>query len=152
MKAIIHRVFAKKEEPRHPPGHHSALSSELTTSDIENYYLKVIVECLRRMLLPLDSFEVRIRRAANGPTGLSGFAAYVRILKWDSVVTPVLLQNLPVVDARVRKLVKASVLLEATHFAGLWVQASSAAKGCPDALLGLPCELVHQRMRQSAVS
>ena len=34
---------------------HSAVSSELTTSDIENYYLRIIVDCLRRLLVPPDS-------------------------------------------------------------------------------------------------
>jgi hypothetical protein len=59
-------------------------------------------------------------------------------------MTPVLLQNLPVIDGRIRKVVRASVILEGTHFAGLWFQATSDTEGAPQALLGLPCELVHQ--------
>ena len=55
-----------------------------------------------------------------------------------------LLQNLPVIDARVRKVVNASVILEGTHFAGLWFQAGSGTEGAPKSLLGLPCELIHQ--------
>ncbi|HXE50555.1 MAG TPA: hypothetical protein VN663_19420 [Ramlibacter sp.] len=144
MKAMLSRVFSRKEGPQRPFGGNSTVSSELSNSDIENYYLRIICECLRRMLLPLDSFQVRVRRSGTGPTGLVAFAGYVRILKWDAVVTPVLLQNLPVIDSRIRKVVNASVILEGTHYAGLWIQASSAAEGCPKALLGLPCELVHQ--------
>ena len=144
MKTIINRVFAKKEEPQHPPVSHSALSSELSTSDIENYYLRIIVDCLRRMLVPADNIEVGVRRAGVGPTGLTAFAGYVRILKWDGVLTPVLLQNMPVIDARIRKVVDASVILEHTHFAGLWFQATSSTEGAPKALIGVPAELIHQ--------
>ena len=86
----------------------------------------------------------RVRRAGVGPTGLTGFAGYVRILRWDPVMTPVLLQNLPVIDARIRKVVDASVILEHTHFAGLWFQATAHAENVPQALVGMPAELVHQ--------
>jgi hypothetical protein len=139
MKAMISRVFSRGGEAAGP----SAVSSELSTSDIEHYYLSVIVDCMRRMLLRLDSFEVCVRRSGRSPAGLSAFAGYVRILKWDAVCTPILLQNLPVIDGRVRKVVKASVILEGTHFAGLWFQAGSDIEGAPKSLLGLPCE-VHQ--------
>ena len=135
MKTIIDRVFAKKEEPSH---------SELTTGDFENYYLRIIADCLRRMLVPPDTIEVRIRRAGVGPGGLTAFAGYVRILKWDAVAMPVLLQNMPVIDARIRRVVDASVILEHTHFAGLWFQATSATAGAPKALQGVPAEIVRQ--------
>jgi hypothetical protein len=144
MKTIIHRVFSKKEEPQHPHAPHSAVSSELTTSDIENYYLRIIIDCLRRLLVPPDSIEVGVKRAGVGPSGLSAFAGYVRILKWDATLTPVLLQNMSVIDARIRKVVNASVILEHTHFAGIWFQATASTEGAPKQLLGLPAEIVHQ--------
>lgn len=145
MKTIISRVFSRKDEaPAATPPPHSAVSSELVTSDIENYYLRIIVDSLRRLLVPPESLEVGVKRAGVGPTGLTAFAGYVRILKWDPVLTPVLLQNMPVVDKRIRKVVEASVILEHTHFAGLWFQATTATEGAPKALMGLPAELVHQ--------
>lgn len=96
------------------------------------------------MLVPAEDMEVIIRRARVDRYGLSTFSAYVRILKWHPVVTPVLLQNMPVVDARIRRLIKASVILEQTHFSGLWFQVSGNAEGIPTSLLGLPLELIHQ--------
>jgi hypothetical protein len=144
MKTIIKRVFSKKDESPGVAAPHSGLSSELTTGDIENYYLRIIIDCLRRMLVPVDSVEIGVKRAGVGPTGLTAFAGYVRLLKWDPVLTPVLLQNMPVIDGRIRKVVDASVLLEHTHFAGLWFQATSSAEGAPKALMGLPAELIHQ--------
>ena len=145
MKTIINRVFAKKDEPSHARGPNSAVSSELTTSDIENYYLRIIVDCLRRLLVPPESIEVGVKRAGVGPSGLTAFAGYVRILKWDAVLTPVLLQNMPVIDARIRKVVDASVILEHTHFAGLWFQATVATEGAPRQLLGVPAEITSER-------
>jgi hypothetical protein len=148
MKAIIRRVFSKKEtravEAPEAPVPISVVSSELTTGDIENYYFRIISDSLRRMLVPADSLDVKVRRAGKSPAGLIAFAGYVRVLKWDPALTPVLLQNMPVVDARIRKVAEASVILEGTHFAGVWFQATSAVEGAPKALLGMPCELVHQ--------
>jgi hypothetical protein len=143
MKKMIKRVFARKPGgPAAPPL--SAVSSQLTHSDIENYYLKIIAECLRRLLVPADSIEIGVRRSGTGPAGLTSFAGYVRILRWDPLLTPVLLQNSPVIDARIRKVVDASVILEHTHFAGIWFQATSSTLGAPKLLVGLPAELVHQ--------
>jgi hypothetical protein len=147
LKGIFQRVFSKKEvrpaDAPEAPVHQSVESSELTTGDIENCYFGIIIDGLRRMLIPADSIEVKVRRAGKSPTGLIAFAGYVRILKWDPALTPVLLQNIPVVDARIRRVADASVILEGTYFAGLWFQATHA-EGAPKALLGMPCELVHR--------
>jgi hypothetical protein len=144
MKSIIQRVFAKRKDPRQGGATPSALSSELSHSDIENYYMRVIVDCLKRLLVPAESVEVGVKRSGLGPSGLTAYAGYVRLLKWDPVLTPVILQNLPVIDARIRKVVDASVILEHTHFVGLWFQATSSTPGAPNSLVGMPAELVRQ--------
>ncbi|MBI2772727.1 MAG: hypothetical protein HYX47_24130 [Burkholderiales bacterium] len=150
MKAMLGRVFARKEEPSAPQV--QAVSSELTNSDIENYYLRIIADCLKRMLVPSDAIEVGVKRAGIGPTGLTAFAGYVRILKWDPVLTPVLLQNMAVIDARIRKVVAASVILEHTHFSGLWFQSTDTTEGAPRVLVGLPAELIHQSGNPAAAA
>jgi hypothetical protein len=140
MKPIIERVFFRgRRHPRQPAA--SSVSSSLTTRDIETYYLRVIGNCLRRMLVQDGDVDVQVRRVGTAPSGLTAFAAYVRILRWNPIVTPVLLQNIPVIDARIHKVVSASVLLEQTHFAGLWFQAASSAQGSPTSLVGMPTEL-----------
>lgn len=144
MKEILGRFLGRKT-----PAAGSGNSSQLTNSDIESYYLKILGECVRRMLVPADSIEIEVRRAGSGPTGLTAFAGYVRILRWDPVLTPVLLQNMPVIDARIRKVVAASVILEHTHFAGIWFQATSSTVGAPKTLLGVPAEIVRQDTPQS---
>jgi hypothetical protein len=144
MGPIFERVFfpARRRVPSRASA--SSVSSSLTTRDIESYYARVIGNCLERMLVQPDDVELLVRRAGTAPSGLTSFAAYVRILRWNPIVTPVLLQNIPVIDARIRKVVSASVLLEHTHFAGLWFQVASTAEGSPTSLLGLPAELKYQ--------
>lgn len=102
------------------------------------------------MLVPASNIEVEVKRSGIGPNGLLAYAGYVRILRWDPVLTPVLLQNMPVIDARVRKVVDASVILESTHYTGLWFQAASGTEGSPTELVGLPSELVHQTRQPAA--
>ena len=145
MKSIFDRVFAKKDQRPQVPPVHSGMSSELTTGDIEAYYLRIITECVRRLLVQPDAVEIGVQRAGTAPGGLTAFAGYVRILRWDSVMTPVLLQNMPVIDARIRRVVAASVILEHTHFAGVWFQADAQTEGAPDTLVGMPSALVHQQ-------
>jgi len=122
------------------------LSSDLSTSDLESYYLRIIQDVLGRLLVRSDSLEITVRPAGHGPDGIVAFAGHVRILRWDPVM-PVLLQNLPVIDGRVRKMVKASVLLENTRFAGLWFHAAQDTPGAPETLVGMPTELVWQQGR-----
>jgi hypothetical protein len=144
MKRIIDRVFPRKDEPSASP-QHGALSSELTVGDIEAYYLGIVSDVFRRMLVPAESIEVGVKRLAAARSGRTSFAAWVRILRWDPVLMPVLLQNLPVIEGRVRKVIAASVILEQTHFAGLWMQASSHIEGAPTQLVGMPTELIRER-------
>ncbi|MBI5278530.1 MAG: hypothetical protein HY854_18975 [Burkholderiales bacterium] len=140
MKSLIGRMFRRRERPAQP----SVVSSEMTSSDIENYYLRIIVDGLKRMLVPSDAVEVGVKRSGTGPSGLAAYAGYVRLLRWDPVLTPVLLQNMPVIDARIRRVVHASVILEHTHFSGLWFQATDATPGAPKNLVGMPAELQWQ--------
>lgn len=144
MKPIFERVLFPSRRKARRPGASSSVSSTLTTRDIETYYLRVIANCLKRMLIKEEDVQIGVKRTGTGPSGLSSFAGYVRVLRWDPVVTPVVLQNLPVIDARIRKVVSASVLLEHTQFDGLWFQASSSTQGSPTSLLGLPAELKYQ--------
>lgn len=149
MKTMISRVFSKRQPQHSLQAASFAMSSELSTGDLEDYYLRIILNCLRRMLVPIESIEVGVGPARSGERGLPTFAGYVRILKWDPLVMPVLLQNMPVIDARIRKLANASVILEHTEFAGLWFQASSSSEGSPTALLGMPMELIHHPRPES---
>lgn len=124
-----------------------AMSTGFNLSDIECYYGRVIANCLDRMQVSMDSIEVEVKRLGTGSAGLPVFAGYVRILKWDPDATPVLLQNLSAIDARIRKVVNASFILEHTEFAGVWFQATSRTHGAPQAVLGVSCP---QRCRQFA--
>lgn len=141
MVSILGRLFSRRKQPPAISGEAAALSSELSHSDIEIYYLRIIMDCLRRLMVPADSVSVGVKPVGRGPTGLPAYAGYLRLLRWDPVLAPVLLQNLPVVDARVRRVVAASVILEHTHFDGIWVQASGTTPGAPTALVGMPAEL-----------
>jgi len=143
MKPILERVLFRNRRQARPPGT-SSVNSTLTSRDIETYYLRVIGNCLKRLLVKDEDVQIGVKRTGTAPSGLTSFAGYVRILRWDPVVTPVLLQNLPVIDARIRKVVTASVLLEHTHFDGLWFQATASTQGSPTSLLGVPAELRYQ--------
>jgi hypothetical protein len=142
---LLGRMFARQHSAAPQWSANSqSVSSEMSASDIEDYYLRIISESLRRLLVPAEGVDVRIKRSGRDARGRLGYAGCVRITRWDPLVTPVLLQNMPVIDARVRKLAQTSIILQQTHFAGLWFQATSTTEGAPESLMGLPAELVHQ--------
>jgi hypothetical protein len=136
MVSIIDRVFSRERRERAV-----FVSSELMSSDLEQYYQRIVSDCFKRMLVPPDAVEVEVRHSGTAPSGLPAYSAYVRLLRWDPALTPVILQNLPVIDGRVRSLANASVLLEHTHFAGVWIQAASTTPGAPRTLVGMAAEL-----------
>src|SRR3569832_1711797 len=103
MKSIIKRLFWAAEPTPAREAAHSAMSSELGTSDIESYFLSLIRDCLGRMLVSPDTIRVDVWRSGANARGQPMFAGYVRILKWDPVLTPVLLQTIPVIAGRVRR-------------------------------------------------
>jgi len=144
MRPIIERMFFPGRHRARGAAVQSSVSSTLTTRDIEAYLRRIIHNCLHRMLVQDDDVDVLVKRAGTAKSGLTAFAGYIRILRWDPVVTPVLLQNLPVIDSRIRKVVSASVLLEHTEFAGLWFQATGDTQNSPTSLLGMPSELRYQ--------
>src|SRR5436190_22447400 len=93
MRSMISRVFSRRPGGPASPMGISVVSSELSTGDIENYYLRIIGDCLRRMLVPADTINVRVKRSGTDPSGLIAYSGYVRILKWDPIVMPVLLKD-----------------------------------------------------------
>lgn len=151
MKTLLRRVFSHRFPGRLFFGSHepdpsrsaviSTLSSELTAADVENFYLRIVIDCLRRMLVPLETVEVGAKRTGTDTAGLSTYAVYLRLKRWDPATSPGLLQNLPALDARVRKVVQTSVILKRTSFGGLWLQAGSEIEGSPGAQPGAAAEL-----------
>ena len=141
MKRLIDWLLGRRREAEAAAP--SAVSSELSYSDLESYYLRIVVDVLRRMLVPADAVQVNVSLEDASPDQLPTFAGYVKILRWEPIM-PVVLQNLPVIDRRVRRIVAASVILENTRFAGLWFQADSTVEGAPEALVGMPSELIRQ--------
>ena len=150
MMGLIGRVLSRTARTWQAAGVNSTVSSECTDVDIEHYYYKLIRDSLERMLVAASDTEITVKRSGISPSGLASFCAHVRILRWHPITTPVLMQNIPVVDARIQRLVSASVILQQTHFAGLWFQASSNMEGSPKALLGLPFQLSHRPSRRTS--
>jgi len=141
FRSFIERVFPRVQcagtLPHWPPD----ISSGLSESDIENCYLSIIGHCMQRLLVPKSSIDVKVQRTGIASNGLTSFSGYIRVLRWDPVLTPVILQNIPVIEARVRDVAAASVMLQHTDFSGLWFQASSNIVGSPKVLMGLPAQV-----------
>ncbi|MGE4243870.1 hypothetical protein [Ramlibacter sp.] len=142
MTQLWSRIFGTR--PPAPTDAGPQVSSQLTNSDIEAYYHQLIEGCFRRLLVPEDSIAIEVKRYGTSPQGLTGFAGFVRVIRWDAALTPVLLQNAPVIDGRIRKAVAASVILRHTHFSGLWFQALSGTPGAPTSLSGVAAKLMQQ--------
>jgi len=137
FRGFIERAFPRLQATEAWPD----VASGLNQADVESCYLSIIGHCMQRLLEPKSNIDVKVQRTGIAANGLPSFSGYIRILSWDPELTPAILQNIPVIDARVRDVAAASVILQHTDFAGLWFQASSKTAGSPKVLMGLPAQV-----------
>ena len=108
--------------PSTPPG-----------SGLEVEYHGLIANQLRRMGVSPDSISIEVRPIGKGPHGFDVLVGMVRLQRWDRVSALRVLVGLPLLEAKVRKMVRATWLADFSHFGGLWLHASEQVHASPGA-------------------
>lgn len=91
---------------------------------LEVEYHDLIAAQLRRLDIQESCVTVDVRRLGKGSHGFDVLVAMVRLHRWDRTSGLRLLVGLPMIEARVRKLVRGTWLADYSHFGGLWLHAS----------------------------
>jgi hypothetical protein len=88
-------------------------------------YQSLIESELRRWRLRTECLRVRVQSVGRRADGFEVFAGLLTLVEWERDTAVCISLGLPILDARVRKLVQASWLPEYSHYDGLWMHPSS---------------------------
>lgn len=91
---------------------------------LEVEYERVIRAQFGRLGIASDCVTIEVRRIGHGPHGFDVLVAMVRLHRWERASALKLLLGLPLIESRLRKLVRSTWLADYSHFAGLWLHAS----------------------------
>lgn len=108
--------------PSNPSGH-----------GLEVEYQTLIATQFRRLGITTSSTTIEVRTIGHDAQGHDILVGMVRLHQWERVSALRLLLGLPVLEARIRKLVRATWLADYSHFGGLWLHASEQLYGASGA-------------------
>ena len=91
---------------------------------LESEYADVIRDQLHRGGITEECVAVEVKEVGTGPRGRRVFVGMLRLAQWEQRSALRLLLGLPLLQAGVRKAVRAGWLNDVSHFAGLWLHPS----------------------------
>lgn len=121
MTSLFRRFFASA--PAVTDGDrtdYQALEGE--PAGLETEYQRVIDYQLRRWGVPESCASVEVRQIGQDSRGRQSFVGVVRLSVWDRKAAIRLMLGLPLLQARVDRIVRALWLAEVSKFEGLWLQ------------------------------
>jgi hypothetical protein len=102
-------------------------------SGLEVEYHGLIATQMRRMGIRPETISIEVRPVGKGPHGFDVLVGLVRLHRWDRVSALRVLVGLPLLEAKVRKVVRGSWLADFSYFGGLWLHASEQVHAAPGA-------------------
>lgn len=96
---------------------------------LEVEYQTLIATQFRRWGISTSCVTIEVRQIGRAPDGFDVFVGMVRLAKWERPSALRVLVGLPLLEAKVRKMVRASWLADFSHFGGLWLHASEQLHG-----------------------
>lgn len=84
----------------------------------------LVLEQLERGGISEECVTIEIRALGRGADGRHVYAAMLRLAKWQQRSSVRLLLGLPLLQAKVRRALRASWMHDVSHFAGLWLHPS----------------------------
>jgi hypothetical protein len=96
---------------------------------LEVEYQSLIATQFRRWGIATGCVTIEVRQIGRAPDGFDVFVGMVRLAQWDRTSALRVLIGLPLLEAKVRKTVRATWLADFSHFGGLWLHASEGLTG-----------------------
>lgn len=121
-KLFVREARAHKGDALDPDSDYNP--SDRSAEGLEVEYQSLIATQFRRWGIASGSVSVEVRQLGRAPDGFDVFVGMVRLGKWDRISALRLLIGLPLLEAKVRKTVRATWLADYSHFGGLWLHAS----------------------------
>jgi hypothetical protein len=104
------------------------VDSEIMPSSISDDYQQLIQDCFKALGLDGGQIRVMVRSVGLNPSGLEIYAAFIKVVHWDTRVMD-LLGKMPVIEKKIDRRVRQSSMLRYSAFAGLWFRSPANATG-----------------------
>lgn len=126
------RIFARASHGNDDPAsdyHPSHKGGE----GLEVEYQKLIADHFQRWGISPGCVTIEVKKIGQGHAGYDVLVGMVRLNRWERTSGLRLLLGLPLLEAKIRKTVRATWLADFSHFGGLWLHASEQLE-IPDEL------------------
>ena len=118
----LSRLFARDARRRGDHPDTDADSALPRGAGLEDEYESLIsAQCLRWGISG-SSITIEVRQIGRGPDGRDVYFGLLRLARWERDSALRIL--LPLLEAKIRKVVRSMWLVEVSHFGGLWLHAS----------------------------
>ncbi|NML46607.1 hypothetical protein HHL11_22870 [Ramlibacter sp. G-1-2-2] len=110
--------------------HNTQVDSKLPHgANLEAEYEALILSQCTRWGISETCITVEVRNAGRGPHGRDVYLAMIRLARWERDSALRILLGLPLLEAKIRKILHTLWLMEVSHFGGLWLHASEQLAG-----------------------
>lgn len=128
-KLFLREARAHARAPQDPDSDYHP--SDRRGEGLEVEYQTLIATQFRRWGISNNCVTIEVRQIGRAPDGYDVFVGMVRLAQWDRISGLRVLLGLPLLEAKVRKMVRATWLADFSHFGGLWLHASEQLQGTP---------------------
>lgn len=121
----LRKLFVRDEAHRENDGQDTGVGATLPAGQgLEAEYEDLISTQCRRWGISDSSVTIEVRQIGRAPDGLDVYLGMVRLAQWERTSALRLLLGLPLLETKIRKMVRTLWLGEVSHFGGLWLHAS----------------------------
>lgn len=121
----LRKLLARDARRRLDAERDTALDSALPRGDgLEAEYETLIANQCQRWGIAEASFTVEVRQLGRGRDGMALYAGMLRLVRWERDSALRMLLGLPLLEAKIRRVVGGLWLCEVSRFGGLWLHAS----------------------------
>lgn len=91
---------------------------------LETDYQGLIASHFRRFGVSNHCITIEVRKIGQSHDGFDVFVGLVRLVRWERDSALRVMLGMPLLEAKIRKAVRATWLADYSHFGGLWLHAS----------------------------
>ena len=117
LRKLLQREPVENPETEVGPSGHSL-------DEITREYRSLIIDQLARGGVNAECVEIEVRQAGKARDGHQVFIGMLRLVQWERTSAVRLLLGLPILESRLRRVVRGSWLRDLSYFGGVWVHAS----------------------------
>jgi len=128
----LRKLFVRDASRREDHGRETEVDASMAAGlGLEADYESLIANQCRRWGIAEGVVTIEVRQIGRAPDGLDVYLGMVRLAQWERDSSLRLLLGLPLLETKIRKMVRTLWIGEVSHFGGLWLHASEQLNATP---------------------